>query len=277
MGSAVASSAGTGLVCRKDFDHMAVEVLDIVALLPARLHRTALALSARLADRMAAQRFPSHFRLGAPFGPGPGGPCEPHVSIFMLAVDDGDIDDVVRVTRRLAADLPALIAEGIHYRHNPVGAPELYFQKNAQWVDVQRTVIAEVEPFRRGRLRTFDPAGARIQDLLSDPREDRVRRSQLIRFGFDEVTEHWDPETTRPDDRFNPHVTLAWPVDPASRIDLTGLPPAREFSAMLTELAVYGMSPYGTCTTPYGTAPLNMDFGAAPDLARQVQGADLRT
>ena len=89
---------------------MAVEVLDIVALLPARLHRTALALSARLADRMAAQRFPSHFRLGAPFGPGPGGPCEPHVSIFMLAVDDGDIDDVVRVTRRLAADLPALIA-----------------------------------------------------------------------------------------------------------------------------------------------------------------------
>lgn len=255
---------------------MAVEVLDIVALLPAQLHRAALALSDQLADRMAAQRFPSHFRLGAPFGSGSGGPCEPHVSIFMLAVDDGDIDDVVRVTRSLAADLPALIAEGIHYRHNPVGAPELYFRKTAQWIDLQRAVIAEVEPLRRGRLRTFDPTGARIRDLLNDPREDQIRRSQLIRFGFDEVSEHWEPGATRPDDRFNPHVTLAWPVDPASRIDLTELPPASEFSGTLTELAVYGMSPYGTCTIPYGTVPLNVDFGAArPD--SPGPGAVLRT
>jgi hypothetical protein len=255
---------------------MAVEVLDIVALLPARLHHRALALSDQLAGRMAAQRFPSHFRLGAPFGSGSGGSCEPHVSLFMLAVDDGDIDDVVRITRHLATNLPALVAEGTQYRHNPVGAPELYFRKTAQWIDLQRAVIAEVEPLRRGRLRTFDPAGARIKDLLGDPSEDPVRRSQLARFGFDEVTEHWDPEVTRADDRFNPHVTLAWPVDPAFRIDLAGLPPAHEFSGTLTELAVYGMSPYGTCTTPYGTAPLGANVGS-PDLVRQVMSADQRT
>jgi hypothetical protein len=255
---------------------MAVEVLDIVALLPARLHRRALALSDQLAGRMAAQRFPSHFRLGAPFGAGSGGPCEPHVSLFMLAVDDGDIDDVVRVTRGLAGNLPALAAEGTQYRHNPVGAPELYFRKTAQWIDLQRAVIAEVEPLRRGRLRTFDPAGARIQELLSDPREDPARRSQLIRFGFDEVTERWDPEAASANDRFNPHVTLAWPVAPSFRIDLADLPPAQEFSGTLTELAVYGMSPFGTCTTRYGTALLGANTGTS-DLVHQVMGAELRT
>jgi hypothetical protein len=65
-------------------------------------------------------------------------------------------------------------------------------------------------------------------------------------------------------------------VDPEFRIDLAGLPPAREFSGTLTELAVYGMSPYGTCTTPYGTAPLGANAGAT-DLVHQVMGADLRT
>jgi hypothetical protein len=239
---------------------MALEVLDVVAELPAELHRAALALSESLAGRMAACGRPSHFRLGEPFPGGPAGPCEPHVSIFMLAVDDSEIDDILWTTSRVAASLPVLSADGERYQHNPVGAPELYFRKTAEWIELQRAVIAEVAPLRRDRLRERDPSGARIQDILDDPHEDPVRQGQLVRFGYDEVTEQWDGG---PHDRFNPHVTLAWPVDPAFRIQLTDLPPAAEFSGMLTELAVYGMSPYGTCTTRYGTAPL-AGVSAAP-------------
>jgi hypothetical protein len=234
---------------------MALEVLDVVAELPVELHRTALALSESLAGRMAACGRPSHFRLGEPFPGGSGGPCEPHVSIFMLTADESEIDDIFWTTCRVAASLPALEADGERYQHNPVGAPELYFRKTAEWIELQRAVIAEVAPLRRGRLREKDPSGARIQDILDDPRQDPVRQSQLLRFGYDEVTERWDGG---PDDRFNPHVTLAWPVDPAFRIELADLPPADEFSGMLTELAVYGMSPYGTCTKLYGTAPLGV-------------------
>jgi hypothetical protein len=257
---------------------MAVEVLDIVAVLPARLHGTALALSDRLADQMRAQGCPSHFRLGEPFGVESDGPCEPHVSIFMLAVDDHDIDAVRRATHRLAAALPPLAAEGERYQHNPAGAPELYFRKTAQWIELQQAVIAEVEPLRRGRLRENDPAGIPIRQLLDDPHEDPARRAQLARFGYDEVTENWDPAPGRPDDRFNPHVTLAWPVDPTFRVDMAELPPAREFSGTLTELAVYGMSPFGTCTRRYGVAPLGGRAGAnpIPELAPQVIGADRR-
>jgi hypothetical protein len=238
---------------------MALEVLDVVAVLPAELHRASLVLGDRLAGRMAAEGHPSHFRLGEPFPGGSGGPCEPHVSIFMLAADESEIDDIFWTARRVAASLPVLIADGERYQHNPVGAPELYFRKTAEWIELQQTVIAEVAPLRRGRLREKDPAGVRIQDILDDPHADPVRRDQLVRVGYDEVTEQWDGG---PRDRFNPHVTLAWPVDPAFRIELADLPPAAEFSGVLTELAVYGMSPYGTCTKLYGTAPFD---GAAAD------------
>jgi hypothetical protein len=232
---------------------MALEVLDVVAVLPAELHQAALALGDRLAGRMGASGHPSHFRLGEPFPGGTGGPCEPHVSIFMLAADENEIEDIFWTTRRVAASLPVLRADGERYQHNPVGAPELYFRKTEEWIALQQAVIAEVAPLRRGRLREKDPSGALIQAILADPDEDPVRRDQLVRLGYDEVTERWDGG---PHDRFNPHVTLAWPVDPAFRIELADLPPAAEFSGVLSELAVYGMSPYGTCTKLYGTAPL---------------------
>ena len=235
---------------------MTLEVLDVVAVMPAELNQRALELSDRLARRMQGHGTHSHFRLGQPFDPGSSGTCEPHVSLFMLAVDKDDIDAVVQATRWVAAALPTLAAEGEQYRHNPFGAPELYFRKTAGWIEQQRAVIATVEPLRRGRLRETDPSGAWIEDMIKDPYEDPARRSQLTRFGYDEVTELWNPAGGGLNDRFNPHVTLAWPTNPAFRVDLAGLPPAREFSGMLSELAVFGMSPYGTCTTLYGTAPL---------------------
>jgi hypothetical protein len=166
------------------------------------------------------------------------------------------------VTSQLASTLPVLAAEGHEYRHNPFGAPELFFRKTAKWIGLQREVIAAVEPLRQGRLREVDPAGMRIRDLIDSPGADPDQRAQLLRFGYDEVTD----ESGR--DRFNPHVTLAWPVDPAFRVDLAGLPPPQDFSGTLTELAVYGMSPFGTCTTLYGTAPLGTAVvGAAENQA----------
>jgi len=253
---------------------MALDVLDVVAVLPAELHRSALALSDQLAGRMRTLDHPSHFRLGEPLSGGPGGPCAPHVSIFMLTADDDEIDDILSTTRRVAASLPVLRAEGQRYQHNPVGAPELYFRKTEEWIELQRAVIAAVEPLRRGRLRETDPSGARILDILDDPRQDPVRRDQLVRFGYDEVTERWDPAGTGTPDRFNPHVTLAWPVDPAFRVDLADLPPAREFSGILGDLAVYGMSPYGTCTTLHGTAPMaGATLGASTAPGRSGHGS----
>jgi hypothetical protein len=143
-----------------------------------------------------------------------------------------------------------LVAEGERYQHNPVGAPELYFRRTQRWIDLQRAVVAAVEPLRRGRLRDTDPAGQDVRGLIADPATDPAQRDQLVRYGYDEIA-----------DRFNPHVTLAWPVDPDFRVDLADLAPA-EFSGTLSGLAVYAMSPHGTCTTLHGTAEFD-----APELA----------
>ena len=239
---------------------MALVTLDVVALLPPGMRGAAVALSDQLAQDMRAQGCRSHFRLGRPFDGVDAGPCEPHVSIFMLAVDTTEVDEVVRATRRVADAVETLTAGGERYLHNPFGAPEVHFRKNAVWVDLQRMVIDAVEPLRRGRLRETDPAGSRIRSVMDDPREDPARRRQLARFGYDEVTETW-PSADWSEDRFNPHVTLAWPVAPEFRIRLTGLPPAHEFSGSLPGLAVYGMSPFGTCTTLHGLAPFGGSSG----------------
>jgi hypothetical protein len=245
---------------------MAQLVLDVVAVLPAAQRTHAVALSAALDRTMRATGDRSFFRLGEPY-PGGGQPCEPHVSILMLSVAEEDLDAVLAAVGALARDHPALAATGMCYRHNPHGAAELYYHKTPRWIDLQRSVIEAVEPLRRGRLREVDPAGARISELMADPEQDAARREQLARFGYDEVTWSWS-DLGSPRDRFNPHITLAWPTDPAHRVPLHDLPPAETFSAELGRLAVYGMSPQGTCTVPFGTAALgraNRPGGVHPE------------
>ncbi|SBW22491.1 hypothetical protein FDG2_2721 [Candidatus Protofrankia californiensis] len=249
--------------------------LDVVLLLPHQLRAQAVSSSAELARRMADNGYPSYFRLGAAYPSGPSGSsvCEPHVSLFMLAVSPSEVPAVVDAVHTVAGTMPPLYGEGEEYRHNPQGAPEMYFRRSPAWTALQRAVIATVEPLRRGRLRDVGPSGERLHDVTAHriPADPAVV-AQLIRYGYDEVA---DPDR----DRFNPHVTLAWPDDPNSRIDLTGLPPARTYSCVLSDIAVYGMSPYGTCTNGYGSFPLraqDRSTSAVDDLVSPVLGADRR-
>jgi hypothetical protein len=222
-------------------------VLDVVLLPPDPVRARALAAGRRLAERMAHDRNPSYFRLGEPF---PGRPaadlCEPHISLFMLTVDETEVPDVAAAVGGVAAVARPLSAEGFAYDHNPYGAPEVYYRPSSAWTTLQRAVVAAVEPLRRGRLRELDPAGEKLRDVVSDqspPDPDRVR--QLRAYGYDEVADEIG-------DRFKPHVTLAWPARPHPHVTLAGLAPASAFSCTFDRLALYGMSPWGTCTRAYG-------------------------
>lgn len=236
--------------------------LDVVLLLPADARRTAVASSRDLARRMADGGSSSHFVLGETFPGLSVGDNEPHVSLFMLSVDPAEVGEVVAQVRTVAATTPPLTVTGLEYRHNPWGAPELYFARSPSWFALQRRVLRAVEPLRRGRLRDVDPAGRSVPDLAAPPDGAGAGAAavagQLRRYGYDEVTDDLG-------DRFHPHVTLAWPRDPTSRVDLTGLPDAGAYSGTLSSLAVFGMSPWGTCTTPFGTFALT---GAALHPAR---------
>ena len=246
---------------------MTLVSLDIVLVLPESLRMHAIACSELLSGKVGAGGVASHFQLGKPF-PGEGGErCEPHVSLFMLAVDKAEVNKVTQAVEWLAKKLLALDAEGAEYRHNPHGALEVYFTKSEAWCMLQRAVIGSVEPLRRGRLREVDPSGARIHDLVDNASQGDSRRRQLLRYGYDEVAD----EENGGYDRFNPHITLAWPRDPGYRVTPDGLPVPRSFSGRLTELAVYGMSAYGTCTKNYGVFPLGAARHAKPIHAPQVR------
>jgi hypothetical protein len=241
-------------------------VLDVVLLLPDRARKEAVAISHLLADRMAGDGNASHFRLDKPFpdaaDAGDAGGCEPHISLFMLTANSSEIPGVAAALSHVVTRIPPLSAEGAEYGHNPYGAPELYFRRSELWTILQRSVVDAVEPLRRGRLREVDPAGENLRDVVSNanpPDPGRVR--QLTVYGYDEIADDLD-------DRFRPHVTLAWPSRREPRVDLSELPPASVFSDTLTTLALYEMSPWGTCTGAHGvfalTPPKNVPMPGMP-------------
>lgn len=229
--------------------------LDVVLRLPAEARSLAVASSAVLAQRMADGGHPSHFRLGEPY-PGGGGCCEPHISLFMLAVTEAEVDGVADAVGKVADGLAPLAVRGAEYRHNPFGAPEMYYARSPAWVSLQRHVVAVVEPLRQGRLRDVGPSGEPLANVVFDALSGRVPAdtaavAQIIRYGYDEVADGGIG------DRFRPHVTLAWPGGASPPVDLTGLPPADRYSGELRDIAVYRMSPYGTCTTEVATFGLS--------------------
>lgn len=247
---------------------MTLVTLDVALAMPPSLCRKSLACSEFLSEQMRAGGTSSHFELGRPFPGESAGECAPHVSLFMLTVDESEVADVTQAVERLAKTQPALSAEAVEYRHNPYGALEIHFSGSAGWSALQRAVIASVEPLRRGRLRDVDPFGTCIRDLIDTAPKEDPRRRQLLRYGYDEVAE----DSNIGHDRFSPHVTLTWPRNPNFRIASQGLPKAGEFSGLLTELAVFGMSAYGTCTRKYGMFSLGAArLATAPSMASPGQ------
>ena len=225
---------------------MALVTLDVVLVLPLPLRRVAVDYSNRLADLMEADGGAA-FRLGEDFPGQDDGPCEPHVSMFMMAVEEDEVPSVLAAVGRAVATVAPFVATAEEYRFNGEGALEVFFTRSDGFRSVQRTVVSAAEPLRRGRLRQYGPGGEPLAEILDDPSpKDPARVRQLERYGFDDVSDETD-------DRFNPHVTLTWPRDEDSRVDLAVLPPIQDFSGVLSDVAVYGMSPNGTCTTRYGS------------------------
>jgi hypothetical protein len=223
--------------------------IDIALTLPPARRRRAVLSSALMARRMSSAARTSAFQLGSPLpATGDSRACEPHVSLFMLQIDESEIGEVLAAVQAVAVAFPAVQATGRCWAHNSCGAPELHFHPSAQWTALQRAVVAAIEPLRRGRLRERDPAGVRLVDLIEALRRDAsdpARLRQLLRYGYDEIADGQDA-------RLRPHVTIAWPTDSTFRVELDGLPQPAAFDGLLADLAVFGMGANGTCTRRFG-------------------------
>ncbi|MCK9921053.1 2'-5' RNA ligase family protein [Frankia sp. AgPm24] len=226
------------------------QILDVVFLPPPSLAERVVRESRALAAQMRHAGNPSHFVLAGSAPGGGTGVCAPHVSLFMLTADPADLPAVLRALRAVAAASAPVPAVGRAYTHNPHGAPELHFAGSPAWTALQRRVVAAFEPLRRGRQRTVDPAGVPLATVLADDNAaTSARRRQLLTYGYDEITDDLD-------DRFRPHITLAWPERDSPAIPLDSLQPATDVQATFDHLAVHSMSAWGTCTVSHGTARL---------------------
>lgn len=226
---------------------MTLVTLDVVLVLPTSVRKLAIRSSRDLADLMDENDSGACFRLGEHFPGQHDGPCEPHISMFMMAVEDHEIGEVAAALAMVVPGLAPVPATAQEYRYNGEGAPELFYARSDEFRRVQRGVVAAAEPLRRGRLRALDPGGKPLAAVLDDPNpHDPDRVHQLQRYGFDDISDERH-------DRFNPHVTLTWPRDERFRFELSGLGPAGEFNGLLTDVALYAMSPNGTCTAHHGT------------------------
>ncbi|MGH3915641.1 MAG: hypothetical protein ACRDTC_19875 [Pseudonocardiaceae bacterium] len=179
------------------------------------------------------------------------GPHPPAAGIGIVA-DDPDPQPLGILERTQPLGEPGGLRLSDPAVYNPHGAPELYFTKSAAWGEFQHAIINAVEPLRCGRLREMDPSGIRILDLVNNTSEKSPQRQQLLRYGYDEIAD----EVNGGHDRFHPHVTPAWPRDSNFRVPLDNLPLPPTFNGLLSELALFGMSGYGTCTKSYGIFPL---------------------
>ena len=185
--------------------------------------------------------------------------CEPHISLFMLAADQVDVDVILRRLAECAQFRAPFLAYGGAYRPNPVGAPELHFRKSTDWSGLQRAVVTAIEPVRGDRLRELDPTGRRIADLIAELRDadpDSAQLRQLLRYGYDEIHDEAG-------DRFNPHITLAWPAEPIT-VPLSDLPPVSAFDLEVSEVAAWVMGPWGTCVERLGAFPLTGAVAPVP-------------
>src|SRR5262249_31547245 len=121
---------------------MTLITLDVVLVLPEHLRARAVACSEFVSEKMRSGGSAAHFRLGELFPDAGQEPCEPHVSLFMLTVDEAEVNDVALVVERLATTLRPLDAKAVEYQYNPHGAVEVYFAKSPAWSALQRSVIA---------------------------------------------------------------------------------------------------------------------------------------
>lgn len=242
--------------------------VDVVAVLHESVRELACTSGSLLARRMKALGGQSCFQLGDQLPGRPDvGVCEPHVSLFMLLIDRSEIDSVLERVAVCGSAIPAFPAHGHSFRPNPVGAPELHYRKSPGWVGLQRKVVSEVEPLRRGRIRAVDPTGDRLDELIAKlqiTEPDGGRLHQLLRYGYDEISDERD-------DRFNPHITLAWPAD-GFPVPLDDLAPPSAFDTAVSELAVYGMGPWGTCIEKFGSFPLAGDAVSTTTAAAPPSG-----
>lgn len=201
-------------------------VYDVVLLPPAAVDQASIAVSQKLSA------LGTEFTLNNT-------DAFPHLSLYMAHFDELD-----EVQKRLAAlsQRPQLHLEAVSYNANDQGMCEVFYHKTPEVTDLQETIIAQLNPLRRGH-RTKDPVGRLLTERLATTQGEEHRH--LVQYGYDEVGNFFKPHITFT--RFKDHQT-------PTPIDL--LPSVHSFNGTFGTLALFEMGEHGTCVKEVSRWPL---------------------
>ena len=152
------------------------------------------------------------------------GQFSPHISVYMLQLDEDDLSEVERRLTSLATATSPLCLDAVKY--NQV---ERYFDveytKNDDLTNLQNQVIESLNPIRAG-LRANDQA--RLADTSG------LALTNLQRYGWRSVG-----------DLYRPHLTITRFCDDQT-YPTSGLPNIVEFNSKFSYLALFEMGENGT-------------------------------
>jgi hypothetical protein len=197
-------------------------------------------------SRQMASRYRSLIQLN---GVTPKVAFTPHVTLYQVPVQAGDLPELHAALLGVAAKAPRLWLSATEYRSNQdEGSFEVRYAPAAPLMDLQGDTIAVVNPLRGDLLLERDPAGRPLSERIDEPglAGDNIRQT-----GFDAVG---DPAHGG---LFYPHVTLNW-FEPGTSVELnaTNWPPLAHFDGHFTTLGIFLLGPYGTCAQRLAALPL---------------------
>src|SRR5246127_4584736 len=136
----------------------------------------------------------------------------PHVTLYQVPVQAGDLPGLRAALPDVAAKAPQLWLSATEYRSNQdEGSFEVRYAPATSLMELQDDTIAVVNPLRGDLLLERDPAGRPLSERIGEPglAGDHIRRT-----GFDAVG---DPAHGG---LFYPPVTLNW-FEPGTPVELT--------------------------------------------------------
>jgi hypothetical protein len=164
----------------------------------------------------------------------------PHLTLYQVPVQAGDLPGLREALLDVAEKAPRLWLSATEYRSNQEeGSFEIRYGPASRLTQLQADTIAVVNPLRGNLLLERDPAGRPLTERMGEPglAGDNIRQT-----GFDAVG---DPAQGG---LFYPHVTINW-FKPGTRVELnaTDWPSLSRFDGRFVALGIFFLGPYGTC------------------------------
>lgn len=150
----------------------------------------------------------------------------PHITIYMTEFPVKNVPKIRKMLREFATKTKPFRINSLKYRQNSDGYIDVDYRKSKNIKELQKKIIALLNPLREGLLRPKDKA--RISALS------KTQQRNIKRYGY------WSMDA-----EFFPHLTFT-KLEKFNKLALSGINKL-DFSFDVNKLGLFYLGDYGTC------------------------------